>query len=156
MKKGEVLKMKNKPYREINTWKRHNVEVLFINGEGVDEQVLDHKQFLELNSLKKMKMIILFDGIRVYESKQGVFGIKEFSYRLLKRKGILLRTVNNTVDVLTWEDEQEYELFVKWANHFRISQKIQELVKLKFVETYSVEVQSEKVQRPEILKYIQI
>ena len=61
MKKGEVLKMKNKPYREINTWKRHNVEVLFVNGEGVDEQVLDHKQFLELNSLKKMKMIFLMN-----------------------------------------------------------------------------------------------
>ena len=45
---------------------------------------------------------------------------------------------------------------MKWANHFRVSQKIQELVKLKFVETYSVEVQSEKIQRPEILKYIQI
>ena len=148
--------MKNKPYKEINTWKRHKVEVLFVNGNGVDEQVLDEKQFLKLNNLKEMKMVILFDGIRVYESKQGAFGVKEFSYRLLKRKGILFRTVNYTVDVLAWSNEQEYDLFKKWANHFRISQEIQELVKLKFIEIYNVEVQGEKLQRPEILKYIQI
>lgn len=148
--------MKNKPYKEINVWKRHNVEVLLINGCGVDEKVVDNKEFLKLNSLKKLKMVILFDGIRVYESKSGAFGIKEFSYKLLKLKGILPRTIVNIVDVLTWNDEQEYQLFVKWANHFRISQEIQESVKLKFIDTYSVEVQSEKQQTPELLKYIQI
>ena len=148
--------MKNKPYSEINIWKRHKVDVMFMNGNGVDEKLITHKEFIELNSLKKMKMIVLFDGIRVYESKQGVFGIKEFSYKLLERKGIIFKTVNHTVDVLTWEDEQEYELFEKWASHFRVSQKIQELVKLKFVDTYCMEVQSEKIQRPEVLKYIQI
>lgn len=148
--------MKNKPYNEINIWKRHKVDVMFMNGNGVDEKLITHKEFTELNSLKKMKMIVLFDGIRVYESKQGVFGIKEFSYKLLERKGIIFKTVNHTVDVLTWEDEQECELFEKWASHFRVSQKIQELVKLKFVDTYCIEVQSEKIQRPEVLKYIQI
>ena len=148
--------MKNKPYSEINIWKRHNVDVMFMNGSGENEELITHKEFIELNSLKKMKMIVLFDGIRVYESKQGVFGIKEFSYKLLERKGIIFKTVNHTVDVLTWEDEQEYELFEKWASHFRVSQKIQELVKLKFVDTYCIEVQSEKIQRPEVLKYIQI
>ena len=105
--------MKNKPYNEINIWKRHNVDVMFMNGSGENEELITDKEFIELNSLKKMKMIVLFDGIRVYESKQGVFGIKEFSYKLLERKGIIFKTVNHTVDVLTWEDKQEYELFEK-------------------------------------------
>ena len=68
----------------------------------------------------------------------------------------MFKTVNYTFDVLTWNDEKEYELFIKWANHFRDCQRIQELVRLMFIETYSEEVQAEKVQRPEILKYIQI
>lgn len=148
--------MKNKPYKEIKVWKRHNVDVMFMNGDGVDEKLITQKEFSELNSLKKIKMVILFDGIRVYESKQGAFCIKEFSYKLLERKGIIFKTVNHTVDILAWEDEQEQELFEKWANHFRDSQRIQEIVKLKFVDTYCKEVESEKVQRPEVLKYIQI
>ncbi len=148
--------MKNKPYKEVNLWKRHNVEVMLINGEGEFEEAINKDNFKELNSLKKVKLVVLFDKVRVYESKQGTLGIKEFSYKKLERKGILLKTVNYTVDVLTWNDEQEYELFIKWSNHFRVSERIQELVRLKFIETYSVIVDSEKIQRPEILKYIQI
>lgn len=145
-----------KPYKEVNTWKRHDVRVFFVNVKGEDEEVLNREDFIKLNNLKNMKMIILFNGARVYESNSGSFGVKEFSYRLLKRKGIFFKTVNYVVDVLTWEDEQEYEQFIKWANHFRESKKIQELVKLKFIEIYSEEVNNEEIQRPEILKYIQI
>ena len=148
--------MKNKPYNEVNTWKRHNIQVRLVEGEGEFENVVNKENFKELNNLKQVRMIITFDNEIVYESKKGCFGIKEFSYKLLKRKGILFKTVNYTFDVLTWNDEKEYELFIKWANHFRDCQRIQELVRLMFIETYSEEVQVEKVQRPEILKYIQI
>jgi len=145
-----------KPYEEVNTWKRHNVEVFFINGKGEDEEVLNRESFIKLNNLKNMKMIVLFNGVRVYESNSGSFSVQEFSYRLLKRKGIFFKTVNYVVDVLAWEDKQEYEQFIKWADHFRESRVIQELVKLKFIETYCKEVNNEEIQRPEILKYIQI
>ena len=148
--------MKNKPYKEVNCWKRHDIKVLIVNGDGEFEDIMDNKMFLELNSLKKVKLVILFDNVRVYESKQGALGIKEISYKLLERKGLLFKTVNHVVDVLTWSNEQEYELFIKWANHFRDSQRIQEITKLKFIDTYCMEVQKEKLQRPEVLKYIQI
>ena len=96
-----------KPYKEVNTWKRHDIKVFFVDGNGEDEEVLKKESLKKLNSLDDMKMIILFDGGRVYESNVGSFAVKEFSYRLLKRRGIFFKTVNYVVDVLAWNDEQD-------------------------------------------------
>lgn len=148
--------MKNKPYKEVNTWKRHNVEVSLVYGDADSSVVVTPDNFGDLNNLKKLKMVICFDGDQVYESKQGVFGMKEHSYQVLERKGILFKTVRKTVDILHWVDVTENELFIKWANHFRISSQIQELVKIRLIETYCEDVQSQEVVKPKMLKYIEM
>ena len=38
--------MKNKPYKEVNTWKRHSVEVVFINVEDEVEQEITEENFI--------------------------------------------------------------------------------------------------------------
>ena len=45
--------MKNKPYKEVNTWKRHSVEVVFINVEDEVEQEITEENLFILNTLKQ-------------------------------------------------------------------------------------------------------
>lgn len=148
--------MKNKPFKEVNTWKRHNVDVVFVQEEKDNKKDIVGENFHELNSLKKLKMKILFDGESVCETKAGAFGIKEFSFKLLKRKGFLFKTVAKKVDVLNWDDEKEYEAFIKWVEHFRMSREIQEAVKIQLMNTYLNEIEEQEVARPKELKYINL
>ena len=46
--------MKNKPYKEVNTWKRHNIQVRLVEGEGEFENVVNKENFKELNNLKQV------------------------------------------------------------------------------------------------------
>ena len=148
--------MKNKPYKEVNTWKRPSVEVVFINVEDEVEQEITEENFNKLDNLDNLKMCVKFEGNVVYETNTGVFGIKEYNYKLLKRKGLLFKTVEKKVDVLNWNDDKEHEAFVKWANHFRISDKIQEAVKIQLIDTYLNEIQEDNIIKPKELKYISL
>ena len=148
--------MKNKPYKEVNTWKRHSVEVVFINVEDEVEQEITEENFNKLDNLDNLKMCVKFEGNVVCETNTGVFGIKEYNYKLLKRKGLLFKTVEKKVDVLNWNDDKEHEAFVNWANHFRISDKIQEAVKIQLIDTYLNEIQEDNIIKPKELKYISL
>ena len=148
--------MKNKPYNEVGIWRRHDVEVSFINVENKVEQEITDSNFITLDSLDNLKMCIKFGGSVVCETDTGVFGVKEYNYKLLKRKGLFLKTVNKKVDVLNWVDEKEHEAFIEWANHFRISDKIQEAVKIQLMNTYLNEVQENNIIKPKELKYINL
>lgn len=148
--------MKNKPYKEVSTWKRHNIGVSFINVEDGVEQEITKSNFNKLGSLDNLKMCVEFEGNVVCETETGVFGIKEYNYKLLKRRGLLFKTVEKKVDVLNWVNEKEHEAFVKWANHFRISDKIQEAVKIQLMDTYLNEIQENNIIKPKELKYISL
>lgn len=148
--------MKNKPYKEVNTWKRHSIEVRFVNEDKNNKEVIEAKNFHKLNNLKKLSMHILLNGENVYRSKAGAFGISEIGHKLLERRGIFFKTVNKKYDVLNWEDQQEYEEFIKWVEHFRMSNQIQEAVKTHLMKTYLEEVESQDIVKPREFKHINL
>ena len=149
--------MELKSFKEIGNWKRHDVSVKFIyHEEGQEPVQIYSNNFDEVKLLDRLKMVIAFDGEDVYETGFGALGIKETSFKLLKRKGIMFRTVERHVEFLGFDNVLECDQFINWCNHFRISNQIQEVVRLKFIETYNDEIREVKMKQTDEMKYIKM